>query len=398
MPELERASLDALREHFGIDSGNGSRHRALADAEVTAQVLLRLTALPGRAPMTTVAELMAAQDDPTTDRRLRIRIPRAALEKLPEQRGVYQLVSAGGSALFVARADNVRRAVAHLFYGACHLSDRQVRLLSETTGVEAHPVAGDLEGRLLEAEWVRRRQPEYNRADRHLPRGYFVKVSRRGTHPRVVVCSKIGRDFEPHIGPLKGRPFADETAGVLSRAFGLPLGVAAEPSEGDLAAWEDAAQVLESALLDEGGVLRAHIETSVGLGKQQGLAALGRLSKLRRGDRSWLANRPDCLVAAPAHDGAWLVFVVLGGLCRKTARLHNRSDVARLFGEIRRLPTTPARRVSVLLADVSTILAHHLRQHAEEREGLLVRLDPRDWEGSVAAAEVDVSALFGADA
>ena len=394
MPELERASLDALREHFGIDAGNGSRHRALADAEITAEVLLRLTALPAQPAMSTVAELIAAQEDPATDRRLRIRIPRATLERLPEQHGVYQLLSATGGPLFVARADNVRRAVAHLFYGACHLSDRQVRLLSETTGVEAQPVAGDLEARLVEAEWVRKRQPEYNRADRHLPRGYFVKVTRRGVHPRVVVCSRIGRDLEPHVGPLKGRPFAEETARMLGRAFGLPLGVVPEPSAEDLAAWEDAAQTLESALLDEAGALRARVEASASPDKQQGLAALGRLAKLRRGDRSWLANRPDCIVAAPGHDGAWLLFVLLNGLCRKTARVHRRADAERLFGEIRRLPSTPFRRVSVLLADVSTILAYQLRQRAGEVEGLVIALDHRDWDGSLASAEADVSALL----
>jgi len=397
MPDLERASLDALREHFGIGAGNGSRHRALADAEITAEVLLRLIALPDRAPMTTVGELIAAQDDPTTDRRLRIRIPRAALERLPERQGVYQLVSASGSALLVARADNVRRAVAHLFYGACHLSDRQIRLLSEATGVEACAVACDLEGRILEAEWVRKRQPEYNRPDRHLPRGYFVKVSRRGVHPRVIVCAKIGRDFEPHIGPLKGRPFADETAAVLSRAFGLPLGVVSEPAEGQLDAWNEAAQKLETAMLDEGGALRACIEESTGTDRQQGLAALGRLAKLRRGERSWLANRPDCIVASPAHEGGWLVFVVMDGLCRKMSHIISRSDATRLFREIRRLPTVPLRRVTVLLADVSTILAHHLRQRAEATNGLVASLDRSDWEGAVAVAEADVVALLGAE-
>jgi len=398
MPELERASLDALREHFGIDAGNGSRHRALADAEITAEVLLRLTDLPSQAKMATVADLIAAQEDPQTDRRLRIRIPRLVLERLPERRGVYQLVSSTGAALFVARAENVRHAVAHLFYGACHLSDRQLRLLSETTGVEARQVAGDLEGRVIEAEWVRKRQPAYNRADRHLPRGYFVRVARRGIHPRVVVSSKIGRDPEPYIGPLKGRPFADETARVLSRAFGLPMGLVAEPTEGDLASWNDAAAALESALLDSGGALRASIEASAGIDKQQGLAALGRLAKLRRGARSWLANRPDCIVAAPAEDGAWLLFVVIDGLCRKAARIHARAEVERLLGEVRRLGSGPHRRVPMLLADISTILAHHLRQRSEETEGLVVVLDPRDLAGSVGAAEADIVALLGGDA
>jgi hypothetical protein len=174
----------------------------------------------------------------------------------------------------------------------------------------------------------------------------------------------------------------------------LPLGVVPEPSAEDLAAWENAAQALESALLDEAGALRARVEASTSLDKQQGLAALGRLAKLRRGDRSWLANRPDCIVAAPGHDGAWLLFVLLNGLCRKTARVCRRADVERLFAEFRRLPSMPFRRVSLLLADISTILAHQLRQRAEATEGLVIALDDRDWDGSLASAEADVSALL----
>ena len=394
MPELERASLDALQEHFEIVPANTSRHRALADAELTAEVFLRLVKLAGCVPMRTVRELIAAQEDPATERGIRIRIPRATLESLPERPGVYQLLGCTGAPLHVARAENVRREVAHLFYGACHLSDRQVRLLSETTGVEARSVAGDLEGRILEAEWVRRRQPEYNRSDRHLPRGYFVKVATRGAHPRVVVSSKIGRDAEAHVGPIKGRPFADEVARMLARTFDLPLAVVPEPTAESLAAWGDAAAALEGALLDEGGALRARIEATTGGEKQQGLAMLGRLAKLRKGNRSWLANRPDCIVAAPGDEGAWLVFLLMDGLCRKIARLHDRIGLEKFIGEARRLVSGPLRRVSVLQADISTILAHQLRQRGDEAEGLVVVLDPRDWAHSLDVAEADIGALF----
>jgi hypothetical protein len=165
-----------------------------------------------------------------------------------------------------------------------------------------------------------------------------------------------------------------------------------------LAAWTEAAQKLESALLDEGGLLRGHIESSTGPDKQAALAALGRLGKLRRRDRSWLANRPDSIVAAPGHDGAWLLFALLDGLCRKIARVHRQTDVERFFAEVRRLPATPLRRVSVLLADISTILAHYLRQRTDEADGLVIALQRRDWDASVGIAEADVSALLGADA
>ena len=395
LPTLERVSLDALREHFAIEPGDGARHRALADAELTAQVFIRLLALKERDTMRTVADLVAAQEDPNVERTLRIRIPRAVLERLPEAPGVFRLGGPGGTCLFVSRANDVRRAVAHMFFGATHLSDRQIRMLSETVAVEAAVVASEMEGRVLEAEWVRKRRPEYNRADRHLPKGFFVRLAKRGSHPRLVVASRISRDGDLYLGPIKGRAFADELVGAIARAYDLPRGGVDDPSVEALTSWNTAAHELEEALCDDGRALRARFDAQPEGQRERGLAALGRLSKLRRGDRSWLANRPDAIVIAPAADAALLAFFVADGVCQRTARLRTRSDLARFMSEVRRALAGPAKRVSLFHADVSTILAHALRRREDSDELVVTAIDAGDREACLAAAEQDVAILLG---
>ena len=344
--------------------------------------------------MRTVADLVAAQEDPNVERALRIRIPRALLERLPSQPGVFQLESATGACLFVSRTNDVRHAVAHMFFGASHLSDRQLRMLSETVGVEASITSGELEARVLEAEWVRKRRPEYNRSDRHLPKGFFVRLVRRGIHPRLVVASRISRDGDLYVGPIKGRAFADEAVVALSRAFDLPRATVEEPTNELLASWNAAAHELEAALCDDGKALRARMESQPDGHRERCLAAIGRLSKLRRGDRSWLANRPDAIVVAPTADGAVLAFFLAEGVCQRYSRIQTTRELARFISEVRRALTGALKRVSVLHADVSTILAHALRNREEADELVVMPIDEADRDASLSAAEVDVAALL----
>ncbi len=395
LPTLERVSLDALREHFAIEPGNGSRHRARADAELTALVFIRMLALERREALHTVADLVAAQEDPSSERALRIRIPRATLESLPAGAGVFQLKRDDGSCLFVSRSASVRSAVAHMFFGASHLSDRQLRMLSEAVDVEAIPAVCELEARIVEAEWVRKRRPEYNRSDRHLPKGFFVRLTRRGPHPRLVVASRIARDGDLYVGPIKGKAFADEAVVALARAFDLPRVAVEEPSIEALAQWNTAADELEVALSDDGKSLRGKMESQPDGHRERCLAALGRLSKLKRGDRSWLANHPDAIVAAPAAGGSAFVFLVVSGVCPRYSRVRDERELSHFLADARRTLVAPMKRISVLHADISTILAHVLRSREAPDDLVYSALDLGGLDASLEAAEHEIRATLG---
>jgi DNA polymerase III epsilon subunit family exonuclease len=391
-PDIEKASLDALSEYFGIEPGNGARHRALADAELTAHVFRKVLAAANMPRLFTVRELIAAQEDPGAERQLSIRLSRASLESLPEAAGTYRLLGDRERTLLVARADNIRQAVAHLFYGACHLSDRQLRMLAETCDVQAAVSANDLDARIREAEWIRKLRPEYNRADRHLPRGFFVKLILRGPHPRLVVTSKMSRDSEVYIGPLKGKSFADETKRTLARLFGLPTELRPDVDEATGKTWAAAAERMRITLHEQGFAHSERLESRGDALCAADLGVLGRLGKLRKGNRSWLANRPDCIVALPVADGGIAVLLLRDGLCRRMDRLRTRAELLRWAGEMRRPPGRQrGKRVSPLLADVSTILAFRLRER--DGDGLVIPLTDGG-DDAITTAQADLEPLL----
>jgi hypothetical protein len=128
--------------------------------------------------------------------------------------------------------------------------------------------------------------------------------------------------------------------------------------------------------------------------RERCLAAIGRLSKLRRGDRSWLANRPDALVVTPAAGGAVLVFLLVEGVCQRYTRVQTPGDLKRFLSEVRRVFGGPLKRISVLHADISTILAHALRRRDESDELAVMPIDAVDLDASLPAVEEDVAALL----
>ncbi len=416
MPELSRASLDALASHFTL--AKASRHRALADAELTVAVLFRMWALAFERGVRTIGDLLAVQHDIDASQPSAMHIRRRSLEKLPEGRGVYRLLDGHGSTLFVSKARNVRSEVLGYFLDGDHLSARQRRMVASVHDVDFAPCHSEVEAAIVEAEQIRRWRPEYNRGDRHLPRGHFIKVSVRRPWPRVSVAGKISSDGALYVGPLRGRAFVDDAAALLARLYGLRTcpgrlepsesfdpcwlaepGWCSSPCNGSIDAGAYAKRVadLEKALAVGGGPLKQAIDrASAGEGAQRNRdsAVLGRLLKLHR-KRHWLVNRHYYVAAVEAAGGGLLVAAVIAGFCRALLRPATaeelRSDLAGL-AERRRRRTTG--RSGAMLADVSTILAYWTRTPAAHEEGVVIDLDPKALDESLAAAAEELAPLL----
>lgn len=398
LPDLTKASLDGLAAHFAL--AKSARHRALADAELTAAVLVRLVRLLESGGPATVNALIEAQEDPGAPRQLSIRIPRDRLEVLPERAGVFWLIGSDEQTLFVGQADDVRARVVSYFAGRAHLSDRQFEMVSATRDVGFRAADTGLERSLIEAEEICRRLPLLNRPDKHLPRGNFIKVQKRGRYPRVLIAPRMSSDGALYLGPIKSRAFADDVAVLVAKAFGLrtcaaslhpapavepcwlgPAGWCSSPcnatvSSADYRAQIDKAETVlagDPLLLRSSGALQARDGED---GRSRDGAVIGRLLKLHR-KRHWLINTHSYVAAVPAAEGGLWIAVVLGGFCRRLVRARTTAELtSALEPDIR----TSTARISHFEADVSTVLAHWIRRPAEEA-GLVV-IDLEDDSGS----------------
>lgn len=410
LPELKRTSLEALGEHFGLTPSQ--RHRAMADAEMTAELLARFIPILQERGVHNVQGLIEAQGDPDSPRRLEVHVAQTDLEDLPEAPGVYRLIGNEEEPLFIGRSDNLRERVLQYFLGSDHASDRQLTMISKTYEISVTRCGSPLEAALLEADEIHRFEPSYNRGDRHLPKGFFVKVSTRALFPRVFVAGRVAPDGALYVGPLKGRAFADDAADLVAASFRLrtcpgnlkpdpsyepcPLGPAERCSSPcnetvDAAAYAEQVDALSRCLRSRFGPRELLANVRLVSGERdygRFHAAARRLERLAQKSH-WLVNSLHYLAVAPAAPGlavgankGLFVAAVIAGRCIGARSVLEVEDIGRLLAEVRRawrgeLPP----RDELPVADASTVLAFWL-QEAESASGeTVVALEENDEAG-----------------
>jgi len=416
MPEQRRTSLEALSEHFGL--ADGKRHRAMADAERTVDLLERFVPMLRERGATRVQHLIEAQEDPVTPRRLEIRVRQADLEDLPDAPGVYRLVGREEESLFVGRAANLRERVLQYFLDVDHMSERQLGMVAKTYEVAFTRCGSPLEAALLEAAEVHRLEPVYNRGDRHLPRSSFVKVTVRSPLARVFVAGRVSADGALYIGPLRGRAFADDAAELVAAAFRLrtcpgalrpdpgyqpcplgPSGRCSSPCNASVAVPEYATQIeaLDRCLRSRFGPR----ELMAAAGVVSGAADYGRLQAAARrlerlASRShWLVNALHYLAVAPSADGRGLfVAAVVAGRCIGTWTVPDDASVEVVLFDVRRMwDGQQPPRDELPTADASTILAVWLQEADPAGSESLIALEEGD-EASLEAARNRLVAML----
>lgn len=400
LPEQRRTSLEALSEYFGLDSGK--RHRAMADAERTVELLARFVPMLQERGARTVKDLLGAQEDPVSPRRLEIRVSQSSLEDLPTGPGVYRFIGREEEPLFVGRAEKLRERVLRYFLDADHMSDRQLGMIGRTYDVSFTECGSLLEAALLEASDIHRLEPVYNRGDRHLPRSSFVKVTVRAPFARVFVSGRVAPDGALYVGPLRGRSFADDAAELVAAAFRLrtcpgslrpdpgfepcplgPAGRCSSPCNRSVDAEQYAAQVeaLDRCLRSRFGPRELMAAAGVtnasrDYGRLQGAAR--RLERLAQKSH-WLVNELHYLAVAPGARHGLFVAAVVSGRCIGTWNLTDEAGVARILEEVAsaregRFPP----RDELPAADASTILAVWLQEADTAGAESLLPLDPAD--------------------
>src|SRR6266536_597946 len=205
---LARRLLAGRASRFGLASlaqffGTGTRpcHRALPDAEATAEILLRLIGLAQERGARTVADLVEL----SAPRRRRVYGKRSLAFGAPTLPGVYLFRDAHGQVLYVGRARDLRARLRSYFR-----SERQrpsvEAALSAVETIEWRVLGSELEAALEELRLLRELRPPANARSTRPDR--YVYLRRRGDS---VVCSAKPSP----VGPLKSRARAELAARAL---------------------------------------------------------------------------------------------------------------------------------------------------------------------------------------
>src|SRR5262245_35767094 len=83
------------------------------------------------------------------------------LKTLPGSPGVYRMIDAGGTVIYVGKARNLKARVTNYARAANH-TNRIARMIANTASMEFVTVRTEAEALLLEANLIKRFRPRYN--------------------------------------------------------------------------------------------------------------------------------------------------------------------------------------------------------------------------------------------
>ncbi len=166
IPGLYSYSLGNLCTSIGI-SLKGA-HRAEADTRATTELFLRLMNIDKDYDFSTFTTFLNKSSRQAT---LPPNIPTEDFEKLPNSAGVYIFRDKSGKEIYVGKAINIKKRVLSHIYSK---TQKSINLCTETYHLDYEETGNELTALLLEADYIRRFYPKYNRAQKRPTNTYQI--------------------------------------------------------------------------------------------------------------------------------------------------------------------------------------------------------------------------------
>src|SRR5215212_2571606 len=197
---LRRVSLASLADFFGVPTR--PCHRALPDAEATAQVLVQLIGLAQELGARRLSDLRAL----AAPRKRQVYVKRSLAQGAPNRPGVYLFHDRHGQVLYVGRARDLRARLRSYFRSERQRPSVEAALLA-LERIEWRVLGSELEAALEELRLIRELGPPANSRSRRKEHGVYLR--RRGED---FIVTKTATP----LGPIAGRRQASLAARALA--------------------------------------------------------------------------------------------------------------------------------------------------------------------------------------
>ena len=141
------------------------------------------------------------------------------LASLPAKPGVYRMLAADGTILYVGKARHLKNRVSSYFQGRAHAEKTQA-LVAQVARVEVTVTASETEALLLEYNLIKQHRPRYNillKDDKSFP---YIHLTAH-EFPRLAYYRGAGKVPGRFFGPYPNSVAARETLQLLQKLFRL---------------------------------------------------------------------------------------------------------------------------------------------------------------------------------
>ncbi len=208
----QRCSLSALAYRF--DTKVKPVHRALQDAQATAELLLLFLSWLQEQGMSTLEEVARFCEPGTRRNYHKI----ALTETVPTTTGVYVMRDGAGAPLYIGKAENLRRRTRdHFLQRQAYYARQALELLERIDVIETGSEFGAL---LLEGRLIARHRPPYNSHGTRASSYHYVKLSAE-EYPRLYATPNLRDDGSYYAGPFRKASLARRFVDCVNGAYPL---------------------------------------------------------------------------------------------------------------------------------------------------------------------------------
>jgi len=208
----QRCSLNALSYRF--DTKVKPVHRALQDAQATAELLLLFLSWLQEQGMSTLEEVARFCEPGARRNYHKISLT----ETLPTTPGVYVMRDEKGAALYIGKAENLRRRTRdHFLQRQAYGARQALELLDRFDVVET---GSEFAALLLEERLIAKHRPLYNSHGTRVPSYHYVKLS-ADDYPRLYATPNLRDDGSYYAGPFRKASLARRFVECLNGVYPL---------------------------------------------------------------------------------------------------------------------------------------------------------------------------------
>jgi DNA polymerase III subunit epsilon len=217
---LKSKSLGSVSEYLGII--NGDSHRALADAEATAQILIKLIKkLSKERGIKTVQQLLEFESSTTASNQV-IKLPKdvhESLYSLPDSPGVYYFLNKKDEIIYIGKAKSLKDRVRSYF--AATTVGKPKKIVKQAAKIKTEITNSELTALLLEAESIKLINPRHNRQLKKYGDKYFIRITKSHKYPKVEITTKFDFDGNDYFGLFISRRKAEVVLDIIDKSFTL---------------------------------------------------------------------------------------------------------------------------------------------------------------------------------
>ena len=219
-PSLKSKSLGSVAEYLGIK--NRDSHRALSDAEATAQILIKLIKkLSKENGIKTVQQLFEFQTSVVLSNQV-IKLPKDihdSLYSMPDTPGVYYFLNKKNEIIYIGKAKSLKDRVRSYF--AATTVGKPKKIVKQAAKIKTEITNSELTALLLEAESIKLINPRHNRQLKKYGNKYFIRISKSYKYPKAEITTKFDFDGNDYFGLFISRRKADVVLDIIDKTFAL---------------------------------------------------------------------------------------------------------------------------------------------------------------------------------